>query len=185
MDIGTGRVFVLGAGHLAAALRVELRERKLSVGCHVPPAHILFVACADFECAPSFADANRRALAARSPLLFACLAERVVKIGPFVVPFETACFECHPAQSWDLSPADFEWRFMPAGRDTPVNADTHLSHLAQFGAALIVSQLAALRPGAPSARLGEAVAKFDPPSREPERRAWPRRATCRRCGGAG
>jgi hypothetical protein len=182
MDIGTGRVYVLGAGHLAAALRVHLREQRLSVGCSVPPAYTLFVACADFECAPSFADANRRALAARSPLLFACLAERVVKVGPFVVPFETACFECQPAQSWDLSPADVEWRFMPAGRDAPANADTWLRHLAQFGAARIVSELGALRPGAPLARLGGVVAKFDPPAREPERLAWPRRACCRRCG---
>lgn len=175
---------MLGPGHLAAALRVLLRERRPSVGWRVPPAYTLFVACADFECAPSFADANRRALAARSPLLFACLAERVVKIGPFVVPFETACFECHPAQSWDLSPADFAWRFMPAGRDAPVNADMHLAHLAQFGAALIVSELLALRPDAPSARLVDAVAKFDPPSREPERIPWPRRAGCHRCGAA-
>jgi hypothetical protein len=174
---------VLGTGHLAAALRVQLREQRLSVGCPVPHAYTLFVACADFECAPSFADANRRALAARSPLLFACLAERLVKVGPFVVPFETACFECHPAQSWDLSPSDFEWRFMPAGRDAPVNADTWLRHLAQFGAALIASELAALRLGAPRARLAGAVAKFDPPCREPERLAWPRTACCRRCGG--
>jgi hypothetical protein len=181
MDIGTGRVYVLGTGHLAAALRVHLRDRQLSVGSPVPHAH-MFVACADFECVPSFADANRRALAARSPLLFACLAERVVKIGPFVVPFETACFECHPAQSWDLSPADPQWRFMRAGRDAPVNADIWLMHLAQFGAALIVSELGARSPGAPHARLAGCVAKFDPPSREPQRLAWPRTACCRRCG---
>lgn len=172
---------MLGAGHLAAALRVQLRER-LSVGCPVPQACILFVACADFECAPAFADANRRALAARSPLLFACLAEGLVKVGPFVVPFETACFECHPAQSWDLSPTDFEWRFMARGREAPVNADMHLKHLAQFGAALIASELAALRSGAPCTRLVGGVAKFDPPSREPTRLAWPRSAGCRRCG---
>ena len=53
--------------------------------------------------APSFADANRRALTARSPLLFACLAARAVKVGPLVVPFETPCFECHPTRRWDFS----------------------------------------------------------------------------------
>ncbi len=174
---------MLGTGHLAAALRVQLRT-PLHVGCFVPPARILFVACADFECAPSFADANRRALAARSPLLFACLAERVVKLGPLVVPFETACFECQPRR-WDFSPTDFEWRFMPAGRDAPVNADTHLASLAQFAAALIVGELAVLRLGAQAPRLGGCVAKFDPPSREPVRLAWPRRRQCGACGRAG
>jgi hypothetical protein len=181
MDTRTGRVFVLGTGHLAAALRVQLRE-MLQVGSVVPPASTLFVACADFECAASFVDANRRALAARSPLLFACLAERMVKLGPFVVPFETACFECHPPRRWDFSPTDFEWRFMPAGRDAPLNADTHLKSLAQFAAALIVGELAALRSGAEVSRLGGCVAKFDPPSPEPERLAWPRRRRCVACG---
>ena len=173
---------MLGAGHLAAALRVQLREQRLSVGYTVPPAQ-LFVACADFECVPSFKDANRRALLARSPLLFACLAECVVKVGPWVVPFETGCFECHPPQAWDLGPTDFEWRFTATGRATPANADTHLRHLAQFGAALIVSELAGLHPGAPLPRFGGCVAKFDPPSREPERLPWPRAPRCRCCGG--
>lgn len=173
---------MLGAGHLAAAVRVQLRERTLLVGCGVPPAREVFVACADFECAPSFADANRRALSARSPLLFAALAHRAVKLGPFVVPFETACFECHPPQSWDFSPTDFEWRFMRAGRDAPLNADMHLRGLARFAASLIVGELAALRLAAESPRLGGCVAKFDPPCREPERRAWPRASGCRACG---
>jgi hypothetical protein len=185
MDTGTGGVFVLGAGHLAAALRVQLREQELSVGCIVPHTCILFVACADFECAPAFADANRRALAARSPVLFACLTLSAVKLGPFVVPFETACFECHPPQSWDFSPADFEWRFMRAGRDAAVNADMHLKNLAQFAAALIVRELGTLRLDAQPPRLAGCVAKFDPPSREPERRAWPRASGCRVCGAAG
>jgi hypothetical protein len=207
MDINTGCVHVLGTGHLAAAVRVQLRigwgqERwttgeplgdvwrsprdRVSTGgdCErTCGASALFLACADFECAPSFADANRRALAARSPLLFACLAEHAVKVGPWVVPFETGCFECHPTQRWDFSPTDLKWRFLSAARDI----DAHLESLAQFGSAHIARLIGACmsRPGAQRPRLADGVAKFDPPSPEPRHLAWPRTPGCPACGQAG
>jgi hypothetical protein len=220
MDINTGCVHVLGTGHLAAAVRVQLRfgwrpERltrqrgtvggpsgdvwwsprdRVSTGgdCeHTCGASGLFLACADFECAPSFADANRRALAARSPLLFACLAERAVKVGPWVVPFETACFECHPAQRWDFSPSELERRVISAAGDVPldsrVDIDAYLEWLAQFGSAHIARLIGPFvsRPGAQLPRLAGCVAKFDPPSPEPRHLPWPRAPHCPACGSPG
>lgn len=198
---------MLGTGHLAAAVRVRLRlgphQEWWTVGD--PPGDgwraardrvsmsgdcectcgtaALFLACADFECAPSFADANRRALAARSPLLFACLAEHVVKVGPWVVPFETACFECHPSQSWDFSPTQFTRRFISAAR----GVDAHLESLASFGSAHIARLIGPCvgRPGAQRSRLAGCVAKFDPPFPEPRRLPWPRTPDCPACGQAG
>lgn len=196
---------MLGIGHLAAAMRVQLRTplcgdvrrpRRdiLSTGgdsertCGV---RTLVLACADFECAASFADANRRALAARTPLLFAWLAERIVKVGPWVVPFETACFECHPTQRWDFSPSDAERRFIAAVCDDPPGAtgdiDAHLERLAQFGSARIAHLLQPCVRGRGAAflRPGVGVAKFDPPSPEPDRRPWPRAPGCPACGQPG
>jgi hypothetical protein len=200
MATHTGCIHVLGTGHLAAAVRVQLRDlwRDRPPGW-LSPGHTLsrdgdgacaagsrtiLLACADFECASSLADTNRRALAARSPLLFACLAERVVRVGPFVVPFETACLECHPTQRWDFSLTDMEWRFMSAPRSAPVDADTHLKSLAKFGASLIACELRALRFDTQLGRLAGCVVKFDPPCLEPERLAWPRAPGCRVCGPA-
>jgi hypothetical protein len=196
MDISQGCVHVLGTGHLAAAVRVLLRKQRgerwlwpdytLSCagdGACAASACALLVACADFECAPSFADANRRAHGARSPLLFACLTGHAVKVGPLVVPFETACFECHATQRWDFSPSEIPGRFMSwRARVTPPDVEVHLKTLAQFGALLLARELAALRFGAPLTRLAGCVAKFDPPNAEPERLSWSRALDCPVCG---
>lgn len=187
MDINTGCVHVLGTGHLAAAARRQLRAHTPSRGVDcacTPGTRTLLVACADFECRPSFADANRRALTARSPLLFACLAARAVKVGPLVVPFETACFECHPTQRWDFSLADIECQFLSRAHVAPADADAQLVSLAQLGGLILACEVNAIRLGAELTRLGGAVVDFDPPCLNGSRLAWPRAPNCPVCGSA-
>jgi bacteriocin biosynthesis cyclodehydratase domain-containing protein len=91
-------VYVIGVGHLAAAVRAELTNLSLYVGedCEpLVPGPPLIVACSDYEHVDSFRDTNSRAIQEHSPVLFACIADPVVRIGPCVVPQETACFECY------------------------------------------------------------------------------------------
>ena len=62
-------VQVLGIGHLAAAVRVELARRGLRGEGAAP----IVVACSDFENPPSFKEAHSRALGEGSRIVFACL----------------------------------------------------------------------------------------------------------------
>jgi hypothetical protein len=64
-------VQVLGIGHLAAAVRVELARRGLGQGG--PQAGPLVVACSDFHNPASFREARRQALKQGCPIFMACL----------------------------------------------------------------------------------------------------------------
>jgi hypothetical protein len=78
MGITKWDIHVLGVGHLAAAVRVHLRSHSLSTASGLSPvgdfvAHVecVLLACSGYEISSSFADANRRAVEHRSPILFA------------------------------------------------------------------------------------------------------------------
>ena len=62
---------VLGIGHLAAAVRVELARRGL-LGAGSAP---LVIACSDFENPPSFTETYGRAIEQGAAIVFACLED--------------------------------------------------------------------------------------------------------------
>jgi bacteriocin biosynthesis cyclodehydratase domain-containing protein len=175
---------VLGVGHLAAAVRVQLRLFGL-----LPPGHCegapgtrrVLLACSDYVSTSSFGDANRRAVDDHCAILFAWLAEGGVGVGPLVIPLESPCFECQPARMRDLSLDDTTPYFVFGPPRATLNPDTHLRSIAQFGALLVARELCRLRSGAPKCLVGR-VAKFDPPWPFPERLELARAPACAVCG---
>jgi hypothetical protein len=178
---------VLGIGHLAAAVRVQLPLFGLMH--HKDHAqhrnvHRVLIACSDYPCASSFTDANRRAVREGSPILFARLCSSTIELGPLVVPLESPCFDCQAARRWDFSPNDVTACFMSA---TPVigatlNPDSRLKSVAHVGALLLARELTAARLDARRARLVGHVVKFDPPCIDPEIISLTRAADCAVCG---
>jgi len=67
-------VQVLGIGHLAAAVRVELARRGLR-GEGEPDSRPLILACSDFANPASFKEARRLAIEAQELILFVCLTD--------------------------------------------------------------------------------------------------------------
>ncbi len=184
-------ICVLGVGHLAAAVRTQLPLHGLSPDADRADAHVarrVVLACGDYQCASSFADANRRACVARSPILFAWLADGRVGLGPLVVPLESPCFECQPDRRWDFSLNDHTHNQCAvvscAPRTPTLNPDTRLKSVAHFGALVIARELLLLRLDARSTRLVGHVAEFDPPCTHPRIVTLARAPDCPVCGGS-
>lgn len=55
----------------------------------------LIVAVSDELNHSVFRDINRAAFEASAPVIYGCIDRHVLRIGPVVIPGETACFECH------------------------------------------------------------------------------------------
>jgi bacteriocin biosynthesis cyclodehydratase domain-containing protein len=174
---------VLGIGHLAAAVRVQLPLLGLSPvddSAGAPGVHRVVIACSDYLGTSSFADVNRRALSDRCAILFAWICGDRIGVGPLVVPLLSPCFECQVARRWDFSPN--ETPLVSATPRTTLNPDTRLKSIAHFGALLVARELAALRLGAREARLVGRVAKFDPPCILAELVPVVRSPDCPACG---
>jgi hypothetical protein len=189
MKLDALEISVLGIGHLAAAIRKQLPLLGLSSDGDYAShhAHHLVLACSDYACKSSFADANRRALATRSPILFAWISAGRVELGPLVVPLESPCFECQPSRRWDFS-LDNDCGEIPCAcvsrtPRTTLNPDTRLKSVARFGASLVTRELVGLRLGAANPRLIGRVAKFDPPCIHPRVVTLTWAAECPGCGG--
>jgi hypothetical protein len=140
MENGKSFVHVLGIGHLAAAVRLQLHHLRLSVSLvdclNNSERAALFLACSDFENITSRRALAERARADHSTLLFACLRGRSARVGPLITPVSThSPFAHHLTRSWDFSP---ETAFEPLSLST----DTRLTHLAQNGATFVVGELA-------------------------------------------
>jgi hypothetical protein len=180
---------VLGVGHFAAAVRTQLALRALTAEDDSAITHVrrLVLACSDYECTSSFADANRRALAARSPILFSWISACRVELGPLVVPLESPCFECQPTRRWDFSLnnefAELTSDIVSHVPRATLNPDTRLKSVAHFGASLLTRVVSHLRLGAPWPRLVGRVAKFDPPCTLPWVATLTWASDCRVCGG--
>ena len=69
-----GEIWVLGIGHLAAALRRELLRLGFQ-GESAQQSAALIVACSDFENPAAFAEIAHRAAQDRLPVIFAWLEE--------------------------------------------------------------------------------------------------------------
>jgi bacteriocin biosynthesis cyclodehydratase domain-containing protein len=186
MEVRALEICVLGVGHLAAAVRVQLPLFGLSPGgdcVHTHPPARIVLACSDYVSTSSFADVNRRAIDDRWPILFAWIAGVRVELGPLVVPLESPCFECQPARRWDFSLSDNVQRVVSSAPHATLNPDTRLKSVAHLGALLVARELAGLRLGAPGTRLIGRVAKFDPPCIHPEIVELARAPDCPVCGG--
>lgn len=90
-------VQVVGSGELARAVRTGLTQLGI-VHVDTPvedrKSLALGIACSDREDHAAFREYNDLAVRERQPTLFACITETRVRVGPFVIPGDTACFEC-------------------------------------------------------------------------------------------
>jgi hypothetical protein len=133
-------VRVLGIGHLAAAVRLQLHHLRLPAShmdcCINSERAALFLACSDFENISSRRALTERARADHSTILFACLRGRTARVGPLITPVTTdSSFAHHLTRSWDFSPE-------AARRLQTHTPDTRLTHLAQIGATFVIGELA-------------------------------------------
>lgn len=87
---------ILGSGAVAEECRELLSALGIATAGDASAGQkdALLLVCRDCEDHGTFRDYNRTAVAARTPILFACVTEFAVRIGPFVVPGDTACYEC-------------------------------------------------------------------------------------------
>jgi hypothetical protein len=135
---------VIGIGHLAAALRVQLRACQLSNegdwdGSNETPP--VLIACSDYESASSLASAQLGAIDDRPVIFLVWLSAKGVSVAPLLVPLETSC-ESTLARRWDFSLSDTPCRF--------VSAEHALRQRAQIGAEVVARRLRSfhLTPGA-------------------------------------
>jgi hypothetical protein len=150
-------VQVCGAGHLAAATRVELAR----LGIHrdsdylLPALHApLVIACGDSDADESFTDVARRAAEEGSPLLLACLSGRVVRIGPLIEPGGNAL-------AASVHPSERVYRAVNVA-----DTDTRLSLHARLGALLISAQALNFILGARNQCVVDRVIELNPWSME-------------------
>lgn len=90
-------VQVAGDGHLAEAVCAELALLGIPCVGGFDPRRTdiaLIVACSDYQNHDAFRNFNRAAVTMGRPMLFACVAETRIRVGPLVVPGDTACFDC-------------------------------------------------------------------------------------------
>ena len=152
------QVRVLGIGHLAAAVRLQLHHLRLAAS-HMDcwsnagagsERAALFLACSDFENISSRRALTERARADHSTILFACLRGRSARVGPLITPVTSdSSFAHHLTRSWDFSPEAAH------ARQTH-STDTRVTHLAQIGATFVIGELAKF--------LFDRVTKIDAPA---------------------
>ena len=163
MENETPLVRVLGVGHLAAAVRLQLqhlRRHASDVDCWINSESAApFLACSDFENTTLRRSLAERARADRSTLLFACLEGHRAKLGPLITPLSRDLLCSHYlTRSWDFSRTDTRHLFMRSTELPTHSPDTPKTHLALIGATFIVGELANLLLGR-----GE-VTKIDSPT---------------------
>jgi hypothetical protein len=148
-------VQVLGIGHLAAAVRVQLRGAlsAFEADFENDSSETLLLACSDFPNTASFRDANARTLAAGGRILFAALMPEALRLGPLVEPGRAGCFECVAARLHGLAAARLRKTPGAGGAPDPIRG-------ARIGATLVVRVILASRAtpyrGTPDRRAGGA-----------------------------
>jgi hypothetical protein len=169
MEINNRSVCVLGAGHLAAAVRVQLRQAGSSAVCddERPPA--LFLACSDFDNTSLRLALARRIGADRASVLFACLNGRRVRVGPVVTTHVKKLYvPSYLTRSWDFSLGDRVFRSTSARDASTPYVDIGVTQVAQIGATLVVGELAKIWGGDEGIPQGKGVAEIDSPTDESE-----------------
>jgi hypothetical protein len=161
-------VRVCGDGHLAVATRIELNRLGIQRDSDyllpsLRPA--LIIACADSEDDRSFEDAAQRAADGGSPLLFACLVGRILRLGPLIDP--STCFvTMDPPQH----PPEASYAAPPSGggpQDCRVcETDPPLNLYARLCALLISAQALNFLLGARNQCVRDRTVEFNPWSME-------------------
>ena len=163
-------VRVCGEGHLAVATRIELsrlgiqRDTDFLLPSLRPD---LVIACADSETDQSFHSVAQQAVNEGSPLLFGCLAGRILRLGPLIDP--PGCF---PAESDAPRPAAAAplagsgWSCTRAGPAGIAEADPRLNLYARLGALLISAQALNFLLGARNQCVRDRAVEFNPWSME-------------------
>lgn len=179
MPLNEFPVFVLGTGALAAAVRVQLRASTSSSLASLrkntfSSATALFIACSDFENAFLRASLARRAANDGVQILFASLAGRTLRVGPFMssVGFGKPT-PSYLTRSWDFSRMTSDESSVVAARSgafvapqVPLSpqVDTSVARVAQIGASLIVRELANILRARADLGSGTCVAEIDAPA---------------------
>ena len=152
-------VRVCGGGQLAIATRMELQR----LGIHRDTDYLLpslrpalVIACADSETDLSFNDVAQQAAAEGSPLLFCCLAGRVVRLGPLIDPGAGFLSNDPPAAPADCAP----------GEAGVAEADSPLTLYARLGALLVSAQALNFLLGARNQCVRDRVVELNPWSME-------------------
>jgi hypothetical protein len=155
-------VRVCGNGHLATATRIELSRLGIQRDSDyllpsLRPA--LVIACGDSEADQSFTDAAQHAADEGSPLLFACVVGRTVRVGPLIDP--SSCF--FPMDP-PLPPPDSSFR--PAPEVGVAETDPPLNLYARLGALLVSAQALSFLLGARNQCVLDRAIEFNPWSLE-------------------
>jgi hypothetical protein len=155
-------VRVCGDGLLAVATRIELKR----LGIHRDTDYLLpslrpalVIACADSEADRSFNDVAQQAADEGSPLLFACLVGRIVRVGPLIDP--SACL-----LTMDLPQHPPDSSYAPPQETGVAEADPPLNLYARLGALLISAQALNFLLGARNQCVLERAIEFNPWSME-------------------
>jgi hypothetical protein len=178
--VDRSQLCVLGAGAFAAALRVRLRAlarppSRKSVfengssddGRSLSFEPALFVACSDFENASLWPLLAERVLADDCSILFACLTQSGVRVGPLIASGALVNASLHYlTRSWDFSPYDTCETNTPTCSTLTSIADRRRTGVAQIGATVVVRELAKILSRRRENRPGEGVAENDSPSDE-------------------
>jgi hypothetical protein len=161
-------VQVLGIGHLAAAVRLQLRAAldAHEAGFENDSSESLLLACSDFPNTASFRDANTRTLASGGRIVFAALTPAVLRLGPVVEPGRAGCFECVAARLHPLAKGPVRSARAAGGEADPIRD-------AWIGASLIVQVILGSGPTPYRGTSGRGIS------------GHPRGSTERRTGAAG
>jgi hypothetical protein len=153
-------VRVCGEGHLAIATRIELSRLGIQRDSDYLLPSLrpdLVIACADGENDQSFADVAQRAASDGSPLLFGCLLDRALRVGPLIDP--AACFRLP-------DPPRSPPRCAPAPELRVAETDPPLNLYARLGALLISAQALSFLLGARKQCVLNRTVEFNPWSME-------------------
>jgi len=158
-------VRVCGAGHLAVATRIELNRLGIQRDTDFLLPSLrpdLVIACADSETDQSFHPVAQRAINEGSPLLFGCMAGRILRLGPLIDP--ATCFAPgeppHPPRAVP-SPA-----YGSPHELGVAEADPQLNLHARLGALLISAQALSFLLGARNQCVLNRAVEFNPWSME-------------------
>jgi hypothetical protein len=167
MEIINPSVCVLGAGHLAAAVRVQLRlaSAPATSSCEKrAPCPALFLACSDFENASLRLMLARRVSADGASVLFASLCGQRVRVGPLVkTHVKKSPLRSYLTRSWDFGLTD-SWLTLVSARDaSSPYVDTCVTQVAQIGATLVIGELAKIYVADGGTSQNECVAEIDSP----------------------
>jgi hypothetical protein len=163
-------VRVCGEGHLAVATRIELNRLGIQRDTDFLLPSLrpdLVIACADSETDQSFHSIAQQAVNEGSPLLFGCLAGRILRLGPLIDPAGCAPIEADthrpPPSVLYPHPETSTTREPPLGI---AEADPRLNLYARLGALLLSAQALSFLLGARNQCVLDRAVEFNPWSME-------------------